>query len=79
MAKIRVHELAKEIGMPSKQLVDTLQGMGLNIKNHMSTMEENQVNWVKKKLEESASPTVKPKQEAKATNQVCLLYTSRCV
>ena len=70
MAKIRVHELAKEIGMPSKQLVDTLQGMGLNIKNHMSTMEENQVNWVKKKLEESASPTVKPKQEAKATNQV---------
>ena len=70
MAKIRVHELAKEIGMPSKQLVDTLQGMGLNIKNHMSTMEENQVNWVKKKLDESASPTVKPKQEAKATNQV---------
>lgn len=70
MAKIRVHELAKEIGMPSKQLVDTLQGMGLNIKNHMSTMEDNQVNWVKKKLQESTSATVRPKQEAKSDSQV---------
>jgi translation initiation factor IF-2 len=69
MAKIRVHELAKEIGMPSKQLVDTLQGMGLNIKNHMSTMEENQVNWVKKKLQESTSATEKQKQETKAAGQ----------
>ncbi|HOB11784.1 MAG TPA: translation initiation factor IF-2 [Syntrophomonadaceae bacterium] len=66
MAKIRVHELAKEIGMPSKQLVDTLQAMGLNVKNHMSTMEENQVSWVKKKLQESASATAKAKQETKA-------------
>lgn len=66
MAKIRVHELAKEIGMPSKQLVDILQAMGLNIKNHMSTMEENQVVWVKKKLQEGASATGKGKQEAQA-------------
>lgn len=55
MAKIRVHELAKEIGVPSKQLVDTLQNMGLDIKNHMSTMEENQVNWVRRKLKEGSS------------------------
>lgn len=69
MAKIRVHELAKEIGIPSKQLVDTLQAMGLNIKNHMSTMEDNQVSWVKKKLQESSSPTGQTKQEAKTVQQ----------
>ena len=66
MAKIRVHELAKQMGIPSKQLVDILQGMGLNIKNHMSTLEDNQVNWVKKKLHESTSATVKPEEKTEA-------------
>ncbi|MDD4802977.1 MAG: translation initiation factor IF-2 [Syntrophomonas sp.] len=56
MAKIRVHELAKEIGMPSKEMVDTLQRLGLDIKNHMSTMEESQASWVKKRLGEKKEP-----------------------
>lgn len=84
MAKIRVHELAKEIGVPSKQLVDTLQAMGLNIKNHMSTMEENQVSWVKKKLQEGASAgdsaTAKAQQETpavKAEQQVSQVSQTR--
>lgn len=34
MAKIRVHELAKEIGIPSKEMVDILQNLGMNVKNH---------------------------------------------
>ncbi|NLN87010.1 MAG: hypothetical protein GX133_05320, partial [Syntrophomonadaceae bacterium] len=36
MAKVRVHELAKEMGMPSKQMVETLHDLGLEVKNHMS-------------------------------------------
>ncbi|MEN6327445.1 MAG: translation initiation factor IF-2 N-terminal domain-containing protein, partial [Syntrophomonas sp.] len=50
MAKIRVHELAKELGKSSKEMVDTLHSLGLDVKNHMSTMEESQANWVKKRL-----------------------------
>lgn len=50
MAKIRVHELAKELGKSSKEMVDTLHSLGLEVKNHMSTMEESQANWVKKRL-----------------------------
>ena len=50
MAKIRVHEIAKELGLQSKEMVDTLQNMGLDVKNHMSTLEESQANWVKKQL-----------------------------
>jgi hypothetical protein len=48
MAKIRVHELAKELGIPSKEMVNTLQKLGLDVKNHMSTMEDSQANWVRK-------------------------------
>ncbi|HNX92610.1 MAG TPA: translation initiation factor IF-2 N-terminal domain-containing protein, partial [Syntrophomonas sp.] len=50
MAKIRVHELAKELNIPSKEMVVTLQNLGLDVKNHMSTMEDSQAGWVRKKL-----------------------------
>ncbi|MBP1762023.1 MAG: Translation initiation factor 2, partial [Firmicutes bacterium] len=56
MAKIRVHELAKELNIPSKEMVVTLQNLGLDVKNHMSTMEDSQAGWVRKKL---ASPPVR--------------------
>lgn len=52
MAKIRVHELARELELPSKEMVSTLQDLGLDVKNHMSTMEESQASWVRKHLKE---------------------------
>lgn len=52
MAKIRVHELAKELGIQSKEMVDILHQMGVNVKNHMSTMEDTQAEWVTKRINE---------------------------
>ncbi|MGI5880992.1 MAG: translation initiation factor IF-2 [Syntrophomonadaceae bacterium] len=66
MAKIRVHELAKELKIPSKELVDILQGLGLDIKNHMSTIEDNQVTWVKKQLSGSKETQVKSQKQPEA-------------
>ncbi|MDD3897357.1 MAG: translation initiation factor IF-2 N-terminal domain-containing protein, partial [Syntrophomonadaceae bacterium] len=60
MAKVRVHELAKDLGMSSKDMVDVLLNMGLDVKNHMSTLEDSQANWVKKQLGEK-SPSKKEK------------------
>ncbi|QGT99213.1 Translation initiation factor 2 [Candidatus Syntrophocurvum alkaliphilum] len=53
MAKIRVHELAKELNIISRELVQTLQNMGMDIKNHMSTLEESQVDWVKSRINQA--------------------------
>ncbi|MEN6348040.1 MAG: translation initiation factor IF-2 [Syntrophomonas sp.] len=71
MAKIRVHELAKELGLSSKEMVDTLHNLGLDVKNHMSTMEETQASWVKKRLtqKEEPKPVAKPNPEKKVTRQ----------
>ncbi|MEA4925387.1 MAG: translation initiation factor IF-2 [Syntrophomonadaceae bacterium] len=63
MAKIRVHELAKELGIPSKEMVDTLQKLGLDVKNHMSTMEDSQATWVRKRLGDQSGPVPKAVQE----------------
>lgn len=55
MAKVRVHEIAKDLGITSKDMVDILLNMGLDVKNHMSTLEESQANWVKKQLKEKSA------------------------
>lgn len=66
MAKIRVHELAKELGVPSKEMVDTLQKLGLDVKNHMSTMEDSQATWVRKRLGDKSEVVPKTVQEKPA-------------
>ncbi|MFO7460257.1 MAG: translation initiation factor IF-2 [Desulfatiglandales bacterium] len=43
MAKVRVYELAKELNMDSKELVEKLKAGGVNIKNYMSTLDEEDV------------------------------------
>lgn len=61
MAKIRVHELAKQLKLPSKELVPILQELGLDVKNHMSTLEEEQASWVQRRLEEKGNPSQQEK------------------
>ena len=43
MAKVRIYELAKELNMDSKELVEKLKAGGLSIKNYMSTLDEGAV------------------------------------
>ncbi len=40
MAKIRVYELATKLGLDNKVLVDQLNQAGIEVKNHMSALEE---------------------------------------
>lgn len=44
---MRVHELAKELGVHSKDLLDQLHAMGIQSKNHMSTLEADVVAKLK--------------------------------
>ncbi len=41
--KARVYQLAKELGRSSKELIDILAEFGIDVKNHMSTLSEDQV------------------------------------
>ncbi|AGL01292.1 translation initiation factor IF-2 [Desulfoscipio gibsoniae] len=43
MVKKRVHELAKELNIESKDMLRKLNQMGINVKSHMSTLEENEI------------------------------------
>jgi len=47
MAKVRVYELAKELNLESKALVEKLQAGGMDIKNYMSTLDEDAIKRAK--------------------------------
>ncbi|MGD8561885.1 MAG: translation initiation factor IF-2 [Desulfarculaceae bacterium] len=65
MAKMRVYELAKELKLDSKELVRQLIEMGYDVRNHMSTLTEDEAQAVRDKLLESRSEVVQEKRISK--------------
>ena len=47
MAKMKVHELAKELDRQSKELIAFLQGKGIDVKAAQSSIEEDAVELVR--------------------------------
>ena len=41
MAKARVYELAKELGVGNKEILEQLKKKNVEVNNHMSTVEDN--------------------------------------
>jgi translation initiation factor IF-2 len=62
MAKVRVYELAKELGMDSKELVEKLKAGGMNIKNYMSTLDEAAVARARDVVSGAVSEVVEEKR-----------------
>ena len=56
---IRVHELAKILGISSKELVEKLHKMKVDVKTHMSVVPEETVELLKKETEKKPSPKQK--------------------
>jgi translation initiation factor IF-2 len=52
MAKEKVYKLAQEFKVSSEALVQMLRGMGIEVKSHMSTVDESLRNDIKKKFEQ---------------------------
>ena len=49
-AKKAIYELAKDLGMPNKDLVNKIQSLGIDAKNHMSRLSEEDVERVRRAL-----------------------------
>lgn len=66
MKKVRVYELAKELNLESKTLVDFLVELGADIKNHMSTVESDIAEMVREHFLESDDELVESDEEIEA-------------
>lgn len=65
MTKMRVHELAKELEMNNKELIDMLTKNNIEVKSHMSSLEAEVVDSIKKNAK--GSKPSKAIQEEKTT------------
>ena len=75
MAKKRVYEIAKQLNISNRELIDMLKEIGIDVNNHMSSVDEkfigqisDMVNGVKnvnteKEAEKEASENVKAEAE----------------
>ncbi|SHF23580.1 translation initiation factor IF-2 [Desulforamulus putei] len=63
MAKKRVHELAKELNIENKDLINKLVEMGINVKSHMSALEDSDVQKILKEYGKKKSPNMENKTE----------------
>ncbi|AYC29281.1 translation initiation factor IF-2 [Paenisporosarcina cavernae] len=57
MSKLRVHEYAKQINKPSKEVIDQLKKWDVPVSNHMSTIETTVVSKLDGVFKQSAKPT----------------------
>jgi translation initiation factor IF-2 len=59
MSKVRVYEVAKQLNLDPKQVVTLFQSLGVNdVRNHMSSVEPEQVERVKRHLEKQKTHDV---------------------
>ena len=64
MAKQKIHELAKELNKQSKEILEYLNNHGVEVKSHMSAIEDAQIEMVKKAF---GAKQETPKAEAPKT------------
>jgi translation initiation factor IF-2 len=56
MAKLRVYELAKELEVPSRRIIDLLHNIGFTVKNHMSVVSEEAAAKIRYQLTGKGEP-----------------------
>ena len=61
MAKERIYELAKELKMPSKDLVKLANDHGMAVKSHMSSVTPDQAKQLRSLMQPAATPKPTPK------------------
>ena len=66
MEKIRIHKLAKDLNLPSKDLMDMLNNLGFQIESHMTAVTESEAQAMMRKLAQ-ASKKPEKKEPEKAT------------
>ena len=68
MGKMKIHELAKQVGKTSKEIIAIAQELGIEVKSHLSSIEEDAVKKIEDKIggaKVSEKKESKPKKEVK--------------
>ena len=65
MGKLTVHELAKELGLESKELIKKAKEVGIEVTSHLSSLEEEQIQKIKNIFENKGVKSQKSMEQEK--------------
>ena len=77
MTKMRVHELAKELGVDNKDLMEALKKKDVEVKSHMSSLEDNVVADLKKEFGKSAGAEKAGEKKEEAPKKKTIMQVFR--
>lgn len=60
MAKVRIHHLAKELGISNAELIELLRELGEEVKSHSSTIDESTADAIRELLQERRGKKLEP-------------------
>jgi len=69
LAKLRVYELAKQVGISSKKLLTILKDLDISVKNHMSTIDKDTAKLVVDLIEEESGKAANKTKEINDINK----------
>lgn len=71
MGKMKIYELAKELNLTSKEIMAKAKELGIEVKTHMSSIEEKEINKIKNKIGKKEENKTK-KEEKKQNSPVII-------
>ena len=74
MSKIKVYELAKELGVSNKEIVDFLRSKNIEVKTHMSSVEDADADVVRNTFPKGEKTADKPEAEASKKKNIVHVF-----
>ncbi len=65
MGKVKIHEIAKKIGLASKEVLDVANKLKIEVKSHMSGVSEEEAEQIEKKLKQKEENKKEEKKKDK--------------
>ncbi len=59
MGKLKIYELAKKLDMSSKEVIDIAKKLKIEVKNHLSSIEDNEASMIEKSIKEGEAKNTK--------------------
>ena len=73
LGKIKIHEIAKKLGLTSKEVLDVAKGLNIEAKSHLSGVSEDEA---KKMLKEFDVPSAMKTKKSKLKQAVMLVCSA---
>ena len=69
LGKIKIHELAKKLGLTSKEIIEKATKLGIDVKNHMSSVEDDNITKIEKSLKGASKNDAENKTSTKSAKK----------